>query len=236
MRYEQVCPVSLASEVIAERWTPLILREIILFDRRHFSEIQRGVGRMSQSLLSTRLRTLEDAGIIERRPNRTGRGWEYHPTPAGQELETVLNALGIWAQHWIELRREDCDPAYLMQTVQSILLPERLPAGPVTVRFEFLTDPKIYWLVIDGPQPELCYYDPGREVDLVVRVDELVFGNVVLGRSRIGDAIASGSVHLEGRPDLVRSFPRWLGPTRYARYAAPGPIAPSLAVPTPAGA
>lgn len=229
VRYEQVCPVSLASEVLAERWTPLILREIVLFDRHHFSEIQHGVGRISQSLLSARLRSLEDAGVLERRPNRLGRGWEYHPTAAGQELETVLNELGIWAQHWIELRREDCDPAYLMQTVHAILRPERLPAAPVTVRFEFVGDGKMYWLVIDGPQPELCYYDPGRESDLVVRVDERAFGNVILGRARLADAIGDGAVRLEGRPDLVRSFPSWLGQTRFARYALPiEPMTPSI--------
>jgi DNA-binding HxlR family transcriptional regulator len=235
VRYEQVCPVSLASEVLAERWTPLILREIVLFDRHHFTEIQHGVGRISQSLLSARLRTLEEAGVLERRPNRLGRGWEYHPTRAGRELETVLNQLGIWAQHWIELRREDCDPAYLMQTVHAILRPERLPAAPVTVRFEFLGDAKIYWLVIDGPQPELCYYDPGRESDLVVRVEERALGNVLLGRARLADAISDGAVRLEGRPDLVRSFPSWLGPTRFARYALPAqtadlPISPATAV------
>ena len=226
MKYEQVCPVSLAAEVLAERWTPLILREIVLFDRHHFSEIQHGVGRISQSLLSTRLRTLEEAGVIERRPNRAGRGWEYHPTVAGRELETVLNELGIWAQHWIDLRREDCDPAYLMMTVHAILRPDRLPAGPVAVRFEFLADSKIYWLVIDGSAPELCYFDPGREVDLVVRADEQALGRVVLGRARIGDAIAGGHVALDGRPDLVRSFPSWLGPTRYARFAEPKPLQP----------
>jgi len=221
MRYEQVCPVSLASEVIAERWTPLILREIVLFDRHHFSEIQHGVGRISQSLLSQRLRGLEDAGVIERRPNRTGRGWEYHPTPAGRELETVLNELGIWAQHWIELRREDCDPAYLMTTLHSLLRPEKLPAGPVTVRFEFQHQPKIYWLVIDGPRPELCYYEPGREIDLVVRLDERVFGNVILGRTRIADALDDGAIRLDGPPNLVKAFPGWIGPTRYAKYAVP---------------
>ncbi len=213
--------MSLASEVIAERWTPLILREIVLFDRHHFSEIQRGVGRMSQSLLTTRLRTLEEGGIIERRPNRNGRGWEYHPTQAGRELETVLNELGIWAQHWIQLRQEDCDPAYLMTTVHSLLRPEKLPAGPVTVRFEFMHEPKVYWLVIDGPQPELCYYDPGRESDLVVHLDERVFGNVLLGRTRMADAIGDGSLVLDGPPNLVRAFPSWIGRTRYAKYALP---------------
>jgi DNA-binding HxlR family transcriptional regulator len=221
MKYEQVCPVSMASEIIAERWTPLILREIVLFDRHHFSEIQHGVGRISQSLLSARLRTLEEAGVLERRPNPLGRGWEYHPTPAGRELETVLNQLGIWAQHWLELRQEDCEPSYLMMTTHAILRTERLPKSPTTVRFEFTRNPKIYWLVIDGPQPELCYNDPGRESDLVVRLDEQVFGNVVLGRSRLSDAIEDGAVRLEGRPDLVKSFPSWIGPTRFAKYALP---------------
>jgi DNA-binding HxlR family transcriptional regulator len=224
VKYEQVCPVSLASEVIAERWTPLILREIVLFDRHHFSEIQQGVGRISQSLLVERLRTLVEAGIVERRPNRSGRGWEYHPTDAGRDLETVLNELGIWAQHWIELREQDCDPAYLMQTVHAILLRDRLPPGPVTVRFEFTGQAKIYWLVIDGPEPELCYNDPGRDSDLVVRLDEQAFGNVVLGRARFADAVELGSIRLDGPPDLVRAFPTWLGVTRFARYALPQPL------------
>ena len=211
----------MASEIIAERWTPLILREIVLFDRHHFGEIQHGVGRISQSLLSQRLRRLEDAGVIERRPNRAGRGWEYHPTQAGRGLETVLNELGIWAQHWLELRQEDCEPGYLMMTVHSILRPDRLPNHPVTVRFEFLKQPKIYWLVIDGPQPELCYYDPGRETDLLVRLDERVFGNVILGRLPFAEAVDEGAIELDGPPDLVRAFPTWLGVTRFAKYAKP---------------
>ena len=219
MQYQQICPVSLASEVIAERWTPLILREIVLFDRHHFSEIQHGVGRISQSLLTTRLHTLEEAGIIERRPNRFGRGWEYHPTQAGRELEQVLNDFGIWAQHWVELRQEHCDPAYLMQTLHSLLRLDRLPAEPTTVRFEFFREPKIYWLVLDGAHPELCYYDPGRNVDLVVSVDEQVFGAVILGRARFADAVAQGDIRLDGPPGLVRAFPTWLYESRFAKYA-----------------
>jgi DNA-binding HxlR family transcriptional regulator len=219
VRYQQICPVSLASEVIAERWTPLILREIVLFDRHHFSEIQYGVGRISQSLLSARLRTLEAAAVIERRPNRHGRGWEYHPTRSGRELETVLNELGIWAQHWIELRQEDCDPAYLMQTLHAILRLDRLPRSPTTVRFEFTVQPKIYWLVIEGDHPELCFNDPGREIALVVTVDEQVFGSVLLGRSDFTDAVDHGDIRLVGSPDLVRAFPSWLGVSRFARYA-----------------
>ncbi len=211
--------MSLASEVIAERWTPLILREMRAFDRHHFSDIQRGVGRISQSLLSQRLRSLVEADIIERRPNHQGRGWEYHPTEAGRALETVLEEFGIWAQRWIELRQEDCDPAYLMLTTQALLVPERLPSRPVTVRFEFTEHLKIYWLVLDGPEPELCYHDPGRAVDLVVTVDEQAFGAVLMGRARMADALLGGQIRLDGTPDLVKGFPKWLGPSHFARYA-----------------
>ena len=225
MRYQQICPVSLASEVLAERWTPLILREIVLFDRHHFSEIQRGVGRISQSLLSTRLRTLEEAGIIERTPNRSGRGSEYYPTPAGRELEDVLNQLGIWAQHWIELRQEDCDTAYLMQTMHAVLIPERLPRTPLTVRFEFAHQPKVYWLVLKGQHSELCFNDPGRDVDLLVTSDERTLGAVLLGRATFADAVRAGKIVLDGPSRLVRDFPNWLGVTRYARYATDGHVA-----------
>lgn len=209
-----------ASHRAFEAGGTFILREFVLFDRRHFSEIKHGVGRISQSLLSARLRTLEAAGILERRPNRAGRGWEYHPTQAGRELEQVLNDLGIWAQHWIELRQEHCDPAFLMQTVHSLLIPERLPHSPTTVRFEFTLQPKSYWLVIDGEQPELCYCDPGREEDLIVTVDEQVFGGVILGRVGFAEAIERGAIRLAGPPELMRAFPTWLGMSRFARYGA----------------
>jgi DNA-binding HxlR family transcriptional regulator len=221
MEYLQICPVSLASEVIAERWTPLILREIVLFKRHHFTEIQHGVGRISQSLLSTRLKTLEEAGIIERRENPLGRGWEYHATAAGQELEKVLNELGIWAQHWVELKEEHCDPAYLMTMVYDLLRPERLPKTPTTVRFEFTLQPKIYWLLMGGDRPELCYYDPGRDSDMVITVDEQEFAKVILGRVRYDEAVRAGHIRLAGPPHLVKAFPTWLYQSRFAKYALP---------------
>jgi DNA-binding HxlR family transcriptional regulator len=229
VHYQQICPVSMASEVLAERWTPLILREIVLFDRHHFSEIQRGVGRISQSLLSTRLRTLEEAGIVERTPNRHGRGSEYYPTPAGRALETVLNQLGIWAQHWIELRQEHCDASYLMLTLHAVLKPERLPRAPTTVRFEFRHEPKVYWLVFDGQQPELCYNDPGRDVDLLVTSDEHALAAVLLGRATYAEAVRSGKIVLDGPPRLIRDFPSWLGVTRFARYGLNAPDSAAVA-------
>jgi len=230
VQYKQVCPVSLASEVIAERWTPLILREVVLFDRHHFSEIQHGVGQISQSLLVERLRTLVEAGILERRPNRSGRGWEYYATEAGRELGPVLDTLAVWAGHWIQLRREHCEPPSLMQSFLDGLLTDRIAWRPLTVRFEFKSDPRIYWLVVDGEEPELCFFDPGREVDLVVSVDEQIFGGVLLGRISYAEAVRSGGIQLDGPPDLQSAFPTWINLARYARYTGSRPAEQAAAL------
>ena len=218
--YYQSCPIALAAEVLAERWTPLIVREIVLMGHYRYGEIHSSLPRLSESLLAERLRTLERAGVIERRPNPAGRGSEYHPTKAGQELLQILDDLGIWAQRWIELRKEDCDPAYLMQTIHILLKTDKLPPKKAVVRFDFRGDLRTYWLVLDRESSELCFHDPGRDVDMIVRADLEALRRVILGRRRLGDAIEGGDIELDGSPELVRSFPNWLGLSRYAPYAA----------------
>ena len=108
-------------------------------------------------------------------------------------------------------------------TVQSLIDPARTPPRPIIVRFEFAQHPKIYWLILDGPEPELCYNDPGRLIDLVVAVDEEVFGAVLIGRASFDGAVDDGAIRLDGPPDLVRAFPSWLWPSHFARYARPAP-------------
>jgi hypothetical protein len=112
-----------------------------------------------------------------------------------------------------------------MTMVYDLLRPEKLPRSPTTVRFEFTVHPKVYWLLMGGDRPELCYYDPGRDSDLVVTVDEQEFGNVILGRARYEDAVDSGKISLNGPPHLVKAFPTWLYPTRFAKYARPAAAA-----------
>src|SRR2546423_8984064 len=92
--YGQFCPVAVACEVFAERWTPLILRELFAGSRR-FSEIRRGMPLISRALLTQRLRHLEDAGVIESRP-AAGRGREYRLSQAGAGVHGGIAALGAW--------------------------------------------------------------------------------------------------------------------------------------------
>jgi DNA-binding HxlR family transcriptional regulator len=113
--YGQFCPVAKASEIFGERWTPLIMRELLCGSYR-FNDLRRGVPLMSPSLLSQRLKTLERAGIVERRPDPENKSYEYHLTQAGQELRPVIELLGVWGQRWARKRVEpgDLDPSLLM--------------------------------------------------------------------------------------------------------------------------
>jgi DNA-binding HxlR family transcriptional regulator len=218
-QYGQFCPIALAAEVIAERWTPLILRELVLSGGRHFGELQRGTGAISSSLLTERLRTLEDAGLVERRKNPAGRGWEYHPTPAAAELEPLLTSIGVWAQRWIDVRRDQCAPAYLMTKVHEYLRAEEFPLDAVVVRFTFFDDPAVYWLILDRQRPELCFHDPGRPVDLFVTADTEVLANVVLGRMSFGAALRAGKLAVDGPDRLAKRLPNWIGLSPLAPFA-----------------
>jgi DNA-binding HxlR family transcriptional regulator len=217
-QYGQFCPIALAAEVIAERWTPLILREIVLSGARRFGEFERGVGAISSSLLAERLRTLEDAGLVERRRNPAGRGWEYHPTAAASELEPLLTSLGVWAQRWIDVRRDQCAPAYLMTKVTEYLRTDEFPLDAVVVRFTFFDEPAVYWLILDRDRPELCFHDPGRPVDLHVTADTEALANVVLGRLSFASAVRAGRLAVDGPTRLARRLPNWIGLSPLAPY------------------
>lgn len=210
--YGQFCPIAMAAEIFAERWTPLILRELYCGSRR-FNELERGLPRISRTLLVQRLRALERAGVVEHRSAANGRASEYHLTAAGQDLANVVMALGEWGQRWAntELRPTDIDPDLLMWDLRRRLHTDRLPARRVVVRFDFSgACSKSYWLVLEGREASICWGDPGFDVDLLVGVDTLAFHYVWLGRLSLDDAIRKGLLVMEGPSNLVRAFPGWL--------------------------
>ena len=218
--YGQFCPVARASEIFAERWTPLVLREVIS-GHHHFNEILKGLHRISPSVLGQRLRALESAGILEARPNPGGRGSTYYISPAGRPLADVVRALGIWGQEWLELRREDLDPDFLMWQIFLHLKNETLPAERRVVRFDFKGLRKSYWLVLRRDEPDLCYSDPGFGEHVMVRADLETLTRVYLGELELKAAVATGLVEIEGPRDLLRSMPTWFPASGYAAYARP---------------
>ena len=218
--YGQFCPVARASEIFAERWTPLILREIKA-DRHHFSEILRGLHRVSPSVLGQRLRRLERVGVIEARPNPSGRGSTYHLTEAGRELAEVIQALGVWGQRWLEIGPEHLDPDVLMWQLFRHLDPAVLPTTRRVVRFELHGVQRRYWLVLQSGDPDLCFSDPGFGDDLVVRASVEALVRVYLGQWSLAEAVRSGQVRTEGSRHVAHSLAGWFPRSRFAPAANP---------------
>jgi DNA-binding HxlR family transcriptional regulator len=209
--YGQFCPVSLASEVVADRWTPLILRELVLGSTR-FNDIERGLPGISRTLLVQRLKHLERKGVLARTPARGGRGSEYHLTQAGRDLEPVLMALGEWAVRWLFTEPEpaDVDPVTLTWWMHRRVAADRLPPQRVVIEFDY-TGPRAttIWLVLDRGEPSVCVRHPGFESDLVVTTDPVAFMRVFSGLQPLGEALRTGQVVIEGPPALARGFGRW---------------------------
>jgi DNA-binding HxlR family transcriptional regulator len=218
--YGQFCPVARASEIFAERWTPLILREL-LAGHHHFSQILKGLHRISPTLLAQRLKSLERVAVIETRPNSTGRGSTYHLTEAGSQLAELIGALGIWGQNWLDLQPEHLDSDILMWAILNHLPPDKMPTQRRVARFEFRDAKKRYWLVLRRDDPDICYTDPGYGDDLVLRTDLEAVTRVYLGQLSLADASRCGLLEIEGPRDLVRGVYEWFPVSGFARHARP---------------
>lgn len=171
--YGQFCPIALAAEILAERWMPLIIRELLCGSVR-FNDLQRGVPRMSSALLARRLKELQFAGIVERRRGK-GDGFEYHLTPAGRELFPVVEKMGLWAQRWLrhdQIDSANLNPDLLMWDIRRNVAGCAPPRDRRYVaEFQLSGVPisrRRYWLVFEHGVVDLCYRDPGFDVDLFV--------------------------------------------------------------------
>jgi DNA-binding HxlR family transcriptional regulator len=214
--YGQYCPVAKGAEVFAARWIPLIIRNLHL-GCRSFGEIHQGLPGMSRSLLSQRLVTLERDGIVERRPSPSGRGWHWHLTQAGEELNEVCMALGTWAARWMQLVPRDYDPAMVLWAWCRLLEPERLPERRVVVRFDLRDLPRQrFWLLLERPDAEVCVTHPGFDEDLVIVTDSRTLTQVHTGRLTLGQAIEAGDWEAQGPPSLARGLMTWGGFSPFA--------------------
>jgi DNA-binding HxlR family transcriptional regulator len=216
--YGQFCPVALGSEIFAERWTPLILRELLAGATR-FSTIHRGVPRISRNLLVQRLDFLQRTGVVARREAQTGRGHEYHLTESGRELGAVVEALGTWGYKWAskDLTDEHLDPDFLMWALRRMVRRDQLPARRVVAFFKFRRERnRQYWLVLEHPEVDLCLFDPGYDVDVEVSAETEALARVCLGHLPLMDAVKSGRVELTGAPRHRRALCECLGVTRFA--------------------
>ena len=219
--YHQYCPVARAAEILADRWTPLIVREL-LAGSCHFNEIERGLPGISRSLLASRLRHLEDAGVIARAPGPRRNASEYQLTEAGHDLRRVIETLGSWGVQWAfdeHPREEELDPVLLLWKMHQRIRRDLLPRGRTIVEFEFVgKKTRRLWLVVSRHETSLCLKPPGFDTDLVVRAETATLYRVWLGWVDFHAATRAGTITVEGSPALVTAFPRWLMLSPMAKF------------------
>jgi DNA-binding HxlR family transcriptional regulator len=212
--YGQYCPIARASELLADRWSIIILRNVVILGCRTFNEIADGAPGLSRGLLSKRLRELERAGVIMIRSKPDGPGSIYEPTDAGRELTEVLGALQRWGSKWADLTPEQAHPGVVLWMWATFFLDRgRLPQRRVLVRFDYptLSGPgSRSWLLIERGDAEICERYPGGEEHLVVVVhDPVVFARWHLGELSWGAALGSGVIELRGSRTLAQALPSW---------------------------
>ncbi len=211
--YGQFCPVAKATEVLGERWTPLIIREL-LSGEQSFNALRKGVPLMSPSLLSSRLKSLEATGVIRR--EKTGRGVTYSLTDSGEELRSIIEQLGVWGQRWArsDMRKKDLDPSLLMWDMHRRIDTSYFGDERTVLRFEFVDYPakmRLWWLVVTGTEVDICLKDPGHDVDLLIQSTLKTMTQIWMGDLSVTRARREGLLRVTGNSVLNRSMTSWIG-------------------------
>jgi len=218
--YGQFCPVAKALEVLDERWTLLVVREL-LEGSTHFNELRRGVPKMSPALLSKRLRSLERAGVVRR--TAEGGRVTYSLTQCGRELIAVVDALGVWGTRWVgTLGDEDLDPHLLMWDMRRKVPVDAWPRARTVLAFRFGdVRPGSWWLVVAGGQVDVCDFDPGHEVTATVATSLRTLTEIWRGDRSWTQALKEGAVAVTGPTGVRRAVPGWLGQAPLAAVPRP---------------
>ncbi|MDB4989278.1 MAG: HxlR family transcriptional regulator [Myxococcaceae bacterium] len=201
----------------------LVLRELVSGATR-YSELQRGLGRISPSVLSTRLKALIEHGIIERVPSARTQGGEYRLTTAGVELTAVIESIGLWGQRWVRSRMssDELDVELLMLHLQRNFNTGAFAKDHAVVAFVFSDlhgELRRWWLLLDDENVELCAQPPGRDEDVTLTCRLRTLSEIFVGDTTIQAALREGSLLVEGPAKLTRSLRQWLQPSPLATVA-----------------
>lgn len=213
--YGQYCPVARTAEILAERWTPIVLRNLLV-GCATFGELRAGAPGIPKALLADRLATLHRAGIVDVVPNARGR--RYEVTERGRDLSRVLDAMGSWGMRWLEVEPQHTEPAYVLWATCKLVDVDALPPEPVVVRVELTDRPgERYWLLLRRPAAEVCTRYAGGDETVVVRTTARTLALWHLRKVSYAQAVRDGSIEVEGPRPAVRAFATWFGPSPHAR-------------------
>ncbi len=214
MQYKQFCPVAKATELLGERWTLLIVRELV-FGATRFSEMQRALSYISPTMLTRRLKELEQGGLIVRRKIQGQKGSSYHLTEAGRELAPVIDGLAEWGMRWVRGRasEQELDLELLFAYVEKTLDTNALPDGETILQFSFkdVDGMDKWWLICQAGRVDVCTDDPGRDVDLYVTTDARTLIECWMGDQSLPACLREEKISLIGERHLCETFTKWFG-------------------------
>jgi len=222
MDYGQFCPISKAVEILGDKWTLLIVRELLMGGRR-YSELQRGLSQISPTILSKRLDSLSRYGLVLKKKIPNQKGYEYFPTKSCSELLPIIMSLGEWGIRWAKsnLTEKDYDVELLMLYLQRSIIPENLVGDETVIRFKF-TDIKEYpdwWMVVQDNKVDLCTNDPGKDVDVYFTTTVKTMVDVWMGWNTYRKAIANDELKLVGPKALINNVSTWMEDSVYTDAA-----------------
>jgi DNA-binding HxlR family transcriptional regulator len=222
MEYGQFCPIAKATEILGEKWTLLVVRELLMGGTR-FSELQRGLSMISPTMLSKRLDTLEEHGLLLKKKIPNQKGYEYFPTKSCSELLPIIKSLGDWGMRWARsnLTEKDYDVELLMLYLKRSINPENLIGNETVIRFQF-SDIKEYpnwWMVVQGNEVDLCVNDPGKDIDVYFTTTVKTMAGVWMGDTTYKKAIASDELKLVGPKALIKDISSWMESSVFADIA-----------------
>jgi DNA-binding HxlR family transcriptional regulator len=222
MEYGQFCPIAKANEILGERWTLLIIRELLMGGRR-YNELQRGLSQISPTMLSKRLDSLEQHGLVLKKRIPNQKGYEYFPTRSCNELLPVIKSLGEWGMRWARsnLTERDYDVELLMLYLKRSINPENLVGDETVIRFKF-TDIRQYpdwWMVVTDSEIDVCVNDPGKNVDVYITTTVITMAEVWMGQINYRKAVADNRLTVVGPKALTGDLGSWMTNSVFADIA-----------------
>ena len=212
--YGQFCPIAKACEALGERWTLLLIRELLCGSHR-YNDFKRGLPLISPTMLSRRLNALQERGLAERKRSNDQKSWEYHLTQAGRELEPIVMGLGNWGARWVrsQMSENDLSVELLMWDIRRTIDNSELPQGRTVLHFEFTDLSKNYrnwWMLAENDEIDLCVDDPGYDPDISFSSKLKTMTQLWLGDTTLTKAQSNGYLKVSGTSRLTRSIPKWL--------------------------
>ncbi|MDA2979022.1 MAG: helix-turn-helix domain-containing protein [Actinomycetota bacterium] len=225
--YNQYCPIARSSEILAQRWTPVIIRTLLNGPSTYTVLADQAPG-IPRSLLTSRLRELQTSKLVTKAQDPATKGKVYELTESGQDLATVINAMGQWGERWLDVTPQHADPVHFLNSwINSYLNHDTLLDRRVTVRFEFTDQPvKVspMWVIFEPHHSEVCRAYPGYEEDLIVTAESVALAEWHLGRIEWHHAVQDGRINISGIPQLAKALPTWNQRSRWTASAHPQTI------------